>query len=206
MRLHINRPRIVLLASVLLGIAAVASPVVHAATVVVINADGPGEGFNDPTPASPVGGNTGTTVGAQRLNAFQHAANIWGARISSSVTIRVRAQFDPLSCTDFSAILGQAGPISAWRDFAGALVPVTWYPVAVGNALSVSDLDPGNDDINATFSSTIGTPGCLSSLGWYYGLDGNTPANRIDFVTVLLHELGHGLGFLTFVNLSTGQK
>src|SRR5262249_38678363 len=38
------------------------------------------------------------------------------------------------------------------------------------------------------------------------GLDGNAPGNLFDFVTVLLHELGHGLGFLTIVDLGTGAK
>ena len=60
-----------------------------AATIIVVNNDGPGEGFNDPTPAAPVGGNTGTTRGAQRLIAFQHAAELWGATLDSPVTIIV---------------------------------------------------------------------------------------------------------------------
>ena len=201
-----NWLRVFVLALALLGMAAVACPIVHAATFVVINNDGAGEGFNDPTPAAPVGGNTGTTVGAQRLIAFQHAANIWGARISSSVPIRVRAQFNPLSCTATSGTLGSAGPINAFRDFAGAPVAGTWFPIALANALNGTDLDPSADDINATFNSNLGTPGCLETSGWYYGLDGNAPGNHIDFATVLLHELGHGLGFLTLVNLATGAK
>ena len=201
-----SKLRVFVLASAVLGLAVLASSVAQAATFVVINNDGAGEGFNDPTPASPVGGNTGTTVGAQRLIAFQYAANIWGGLLSSNVQIRVGAQFNPLTCTATSAVLGQAGPNSYFHDFSGAPVGSTWYPVALANALHGSDLDPGVDDIGATFSSTIGTPGCLTSSGWYYGLDGNPPSNRIDFVSVLVHELGHGLGFLTIVNLTSGAK
>ena len=48
------------------------------ATIVIENADPAGVGFNDTTPVVPVGGNNGTTVGQQRLNAFQYAAGIWG--------------------------------------------------------------------------------------------------------------------------------
>ena len=48
----------------------------QAATVTIINLDGSGEGFNDPTPASPVGGNPGVTIGAQRLIVFQFAADL----------------------------------------------------------------------------------------------------------------------------------
>ena len=61
------------------------------ATIVILNdVDAPGAGFNDPTPAAPVGGNTGTTLGQQRLIAFQTAANIWGASLSSGPTITIR--------------------------------------------------------------------------------------------------------------------
>ena len=63
------------------------------ATIVIVNADGPGEGFNDNTPATPVGGNPGTTIGQQRLNLFQEAANIWGDLLVSNVTIRVQSSF-----------------------------------------------------------------------------------------------------------------
>ena len=55
------------------------------ATITVVNLDGPGEGFNDPTPVPPVGENTGTTLGEQRFNAFQRAADIWGSLLDSSV-------------------------------------------------------------------------------------------------------------------------
>ncbi len=67
------------------------------ATIVILNADGPGEGFNDPTPAAPVGGNTGTTLGQQRLIAFQHAADIWGAELDTNQTIVIQAAFNPLA-------------------------------------------------------------------------------------------------------------
>src|SRR4026207_2553872 len=86
-----------------------AAPPLARATITVLNADGPNEGFNDPTPASPVGGNPGTTIGAQRLIAFQFAANIWGAALDSNVPIVIRANFDPLFCDDVSAVLGSAG-------------------------------------------------------------------------------------------------
>ena len=81
----------------------------------------------------------------------------------------------------------------------------TWFAIALGNSLFGSDLIPGQDDVSATFNSAIGTT-CPFPLGWYYGLDGHPPGNQLDFVTVVLHEMGHGLGFLTFVDLGTGAK
>lgn len=47
--------------------------------------------WNDPTPATPAGGNTGTTVGAQRRNAVLEAARILSNELRSPVPIRVKA-------------------------------------------------------------------------------------------------------------------
>jgi hypothetical protein len=123
----------------------------------IINTDAVGVGFNDPTPATPVGGNTGTTIGQQRLIAFQFAANIWGTFVASNVTIQVSASFAPLACSSTSAILGSAGPFTFFRDFTGAPVAATWYAVALANALHGSDLDPSNPDVTAQFNGAIGT-------------------------------------------------
>src|SRR6266404_2504457 len=62
-----------------------------AATIVIQNGDPAGVGFNDTTPVAPVGGNPGTTRGQQRLNAFQAAANIWGATLTSAPTITIHS-------------------------------------------------------------------------------------------------------------------
>src|SRR3954467_14975625 len=88
-----------------------------AATIVIVNGDPANVGFNDPTVVAPVGGNAGTTLGVQRLNAFQAAANKWGATIDSPIPITIRAQWTALSCTATAAVLGSAGAIGIFRDF-----------------------------------------------------------------------------------------
>jgi hypothetical protein len=174
--------------------------------VSIVNQDGSNEGFNDPTPTTPVGGNGGTTLGEQRLIVFQTAAAIWGQVLDSSVEIRVEAQFDSLSCNPFSAVLGSAAALVVVRDFPNAPFSGTWYPVALANAFEGSDLSPGSNDITATFNSRIdNNNGCLQNVNWYLGLDHQHGAD-IDLLTVVLHELGHGLGFASFVNESTGAE
>lgn len=180
---------------------------VGAATVTIVNADAAGVGFNDPTPASPVGGNTGTTLGQQRLIAFQYAADLWGSRLTSTVPIVVSAQFGPLTpCTSTGGVIGSAGPVNvAAFGTAYPNVPIDTLVIsALANKLNGSDLWPANPDISASFNSNIGTAGCLTTLSWYLGLNGSPGPAQLDFVTVLLHELGHGLGFLTLVDLSSG--
>ena len=164
------------------------------ATIVIINVDGPGEGFNDATPAAPVGGNTGTTLGEQRLIAFQYAASIWGQHLDSGVTIHVQAQFDPLTCTATSAVLGAAGVVAWGANFSFLPLANTWYPVALVNKMAGADLTP-LPDVVAQFNSNLnGDPACLGGRSWYLGLDTNHGLNS-DLVTVLLHEFAHGLGF-----------
>ncbi|MEQ1833617.1 MAG: PA domain-containing protein, partial [Candidatus Eisenbacteria bacterium] len=172
---------------------------------VIVNLDAPGVGFNDPTPAAPVGGNTGTTVGQQRLNVFVQAGQIWDAILQSPITIRVQAQFDSLPCTATGAVLGGAGANVLDSDFANAGFAATWYTGAEANRLAGTDLDPGANDIDAIFNSHIGRTNCLTGRPWYYGFDGNEGPSAVDFLPVLLHEIGHGLGFYTTTDESNGQ-
>ena len=192
---------LVLLAGLLLAI----SPAASRAGFVIVNLDGANEGFNDPTPAAPVGGNPGTTVGQQRLNVFVKAGQIWDAILQSPVTIRVQASFDPLPCSATSGVLGGAGPNVVDSDFSGAPFAATWYNGAEANRLSGVDLDPLDDDIGAQFNVNVGTVGCLTTRFWYYGFDGNEGANGLDLLAVLLHELGHGLGFMTLTDETNGS-
>ena len=186
------------------------APAFGAATITIVNVDGPNEGFNDPTPAVPVGGNPGVTLGEQRQIAFQFAADIWGAFLNSDVEIFVQSSFDPLTCTATSAVLGAAGSIQILRDFPGAELPNTGYHGALANKLAGADLAPGPggsiaDDLVAFFNSDIDNQACLGSRDWYYGLDTNH-AGDVNLISVLLHEFGHGLGFSNFVTEQTGAS
>ncbi len=186
-----------------IGLAGVAGGAQAAATITIVNGDPANVGFNDPTAVAPVGGNPGTTLGQQRLNAFQAAANKWGATLTSSVTIRVQATWEALTCTATSAVLGSAGATEVFRDFTGAPRAGAWFGKAQASKLFGADLDPATADIRARFNINLGQAGCLTGTFFYLGLDNNHGAN-VDLVTVLTHEFGHGLGFQTYTNGSTG--
>jgi hypothetical protein len=178
-------------------------------TVTIQNNDGAGLGFNDPTPATPIGGNPGTTLGEQRLNAFKFAAGLWGEILESQVPIVIRATFAPINdttspCTATSAILGQAGPTTFISDFSAAPLAHVGYPIALANALSGTDLNGSVPEINATFNSLVDNATCLGATNWYYGFDANHGSN-IDLVSVLLHEFGHGLGFVGNTSTNSGN-
>jgi hypothetical protein len=199
-------PRLTLVAAALALACGAVGAAQAAATIVINNLNAPGVGFNETTPATPVGGNTGTTVGQQRLIAFTHAANIWGATLTSPVPIVINAQFTPLACTATGAVLGSAGATQVFADFPGAPKAGTIYSYALANKLYGSEIsDAPGAQINARFNSELGKPNCLAGSSFYFGLDGNE-GNNIDFVATLLHEMGHGLGFQTFTNGATGAQ
>jgi hypothetical protein len=172
------------------------SPAFAAATFTLINTDLPGVGFNDPTPVSPFDGNPGTTLGEQRLNAVRYAAEIWGAALDSDVDIRaviVSAPGCPFGgYTSVSVVV---------RDFVGAPLANTWYPIALANKLAGMDLCPEGGSCTSSDDMTIAVG---RDCGLYLGLLSTGFGTHL--VSLMLHELGHGLGFTTQMDTFTGQK
>jgi hypothetical protein len=180
------------------------APAAAEAHITVINADGVNEGFNDPTPAAPVGGNPGTTKGQQRLIAFQFAADLWGAALDSNVDINIEASFDPLGAN----VLGAAAAAFSIRNFntlaapgfpGGA--PNTNYHGALADKRAGADLAAALG-FGAAFPEIIAQ--FSSDFDFYLGLDNNHGVQN-DLVVVLLHEFGHGLGFSSFMSRTTGN-
>ena len=132
-----------------------------------------------------------TGFSPEAKTAFQYAIDVWSVLIESPVPIRIEASWTAL---DFG-ILGSAGPDALHADFEFG-VAGTWYPAALANSLAGEDLSAEYVDIVANFNSDFSS--------WYFGLDGATPAGTIDFVTVVMHEIGHGLGFFGTMDVDNG--
>ncbi len=133
--------------------------------------------------------------------AFQAAVNIWETNVHSSVPIDVVADWSDLRSFG-DGVLGAAGPSAFVENFPGAPQHNVYYPAALANAISgtdqipasVCDSDPSNPDpsgaeISASFNSVPPAP-------WSFRTDGVVPTGTVDFESVVLHELGHGLGFI----------
>lgn len=194
-----SRTLSVALALCLLAAAAPAA----ATTITVIPADGANEGFNDPTPVAPVGGNPGTTLGQQRLNVAQRAADIWASILDSDAPVFIISAFNPLPCTATAGTLAAAGATHVFRNSAGVEIPNVWYHAALADKLAGVDLNPNAFDLQVVFNIAVDNPVCLGARNFYYGFDNNNGGHS-DMLTTALHEVGHGLGFANFANEGTG--
>ncbi|MBE2247730.1 MAG: T9SS type A sorting domain-containing protein [Candidatus Competibacteraceae bacterium] len=116
---------------------------------------------------------------------------IWGEYLNSNVPIKIKLYYANLS----GSTLGITIP-NGRRDFPGAPIDSTWYPTSLANALAGYELNVGEDDMNIFMDN---------SANWYFGLDGNTPSGKYDFVSVLMHEIAHGLGFMALTKIEGGQ-
>ena len=137
---------------------------------------------------------SGFTVEAK--TAFQFAVDIWARTIKSDVPIKVFANWAFLDNVETLAFVTP----TEVKNFGGTPNKDIWYPATLAEKLAGKDINPTTEaDIVATFNSR--------RTDWYFGTDGLCPTDKLDLVSVVLHELGHGLGFTgTFrVSNSNGQ-
>jgi len=125
--------------------------------------------------------------------AFQFAVEIWETLLASPDTIRVSANWLALD----PGVLGSANTTTYQANFKNAPLRNIWYPIALAERIAGENLNGDSPDIVANFSSTI---------EWYFGTDGNPPSDRFDLVSIVLHELGHGLGFVAIRNFNTADN
>ncbi len=118
--------------------------------------------------------------------AFEYAVSIWERCISSSVIINIHANWDALPENE----LGHGKPSLFYRNFKGTPQANIYYPIALVEKITGREYNSANEaDITCSFNQ---------SKPWYFGTNGNTPETKYDFITAVLHEIGHGLGISGF--------
>jgi hypothetical protein len=121
--------------------------------------------------------------------AFSYATSIWTYYLNSTIPIKINTV----------AFTYPGGPLAITfsngrKDFAGATYDSTWYPTSLANAMTGVEQNPGEVDMDIYVNN---------AFSWYYGTDGITPAGKYDFVSVITHEIGHGLGFTSLAKKDT---
>lgn len=124
----------------------------------------------------------------------QAAIDIWSANFSSAVPITVDATWARASSP---GVLGSARPGNYFSNFANAPDPILWYPSALANAISGTDLDKRNPEIIIQANSTA---------NWDQRNDRKPTTSEYDLTSAFIHELGHGLGFLSTDNYDNFYK
>jgi hypothetical protein len=125
------------------------------------------------------------TVPSVARPAVQAAVDIWSENFASTVPINVNVKWGSSSSY---GVLASASAKNNFSNFNGAPDKTLYYASALANALAGRDLDPTSPEIEISITS---------NAPWYYGTDGNCPARSFDLVSVILHEMGHGLGFVS---------
>jgi hypothetical protein len=125
------------------------------------------------------------TVPSIARPAVQAAVDIWSENFASTVPVNVNVKWGSSSSY---GVLASASAKNNFSNFNGAPDKTLYYASALANALAGRDLDPTSPEIEILITS---------NAPWYYGTDGNCPARSFDLVSVILHEMGHGLGFVS---------
>ena len=125
------------------------------------------------------------TVPASAREAVQAAVDTWAANFASTVPVSVNVTWSKASS---EGILAAASSKNNYANFTGAPDKTLYYASALANALAGKDLDPANPEIEITISS---------DAPWYLGVDGKCPPRSYDLQSVILHEMAHGLGFIS---------
>ena len=116
---------------------------------------------------------------------IQRAIDTWSENFVSKVPINVNVTWTK---APNSTILASASAKNIFSNFNGAPDKTLYYPSALANALAGVDLDIAEPELEINV-----TTGDF----WYYGLDGKCPSSKYDLVSVILHEMAHGLGFMS---------
>lgn len=131
-----------------------------------------------------------TGFSAEAKAAVEYAVSILESVLPSDLKMTIKASWTKIST---SGVLGN----SAITGFAGgwginAFEPMAFYPVTVAEKIAGRSLNEDHEaDVELVLNSTA---------KWYLGTDGNTPVSKYDLVTVVIHELCHGLGFFDSMN------
>ncbi len=117
------------------------------------------------------------------------AAAEWDAVLATRPSGPVEIEFDWRILPP--NVLGLAAPTSFHRN--PRLPTSAFYPIALANTILETDLDLNRSEITITLASNLAD----SSTGWFIepGPTTAVPARQVDLFTVVVHEIGHGLGF-----------
>jgi hypothetical protein len=131
-----------------------------------------------------------TGFSSQSKAALEYAASILETLLPADTKFTVKATWEKISTAGVLAQSSITGYAGGWGI--DALDPYSLYPVALAEKIAGESL---NEDLAGDITLSVN-----SSINWYLGTDGQTPSQKYDLVTVVIHEICHGLGFFDSMN------
>jgi hypothetical protein len=121
--------------------------------------------------------------------AVEYAVSILETILPADTKITIAASWEIITTSGVLANSSTTGYMPGWSI--DAQNPLAAYPVALAEKIAGKSLNDSLADITLRINR---------SINWYLGTDGNTTSQRYDLVTVVLHEVCHGLGFFDSMN------
>lgn len=146
-------------------------------TFTIIYTDAEGTGFND------------RAAGATRKRALEAAVAAWSKVIQGTVPIVVEAAMETPEDPE-STLLASAGPVDFFAIDGRAV------PSALAAQIRKGSLNNGGTDIQVNVNEQV---------DWDYSVNGEAARGKASFVYTMIHEIGHGLGFLDSFAAETGE-
>ena len=119
--------------------------------------------------------------------AINAAVDVWAQNFTSLVPVKVQVLWERQAS---AGTLAAASPGKFHSNFKNIPDKELWYASALADAIAGEDIEPTIPEVTIRINSTNGP-----SL--YLGTDGNCPNNKYDLESMILHEMAHGLGFLS---------
>jgi len=122
-----------------------------------------------------------TLSGSMNINqrtATEYALDLWSEQLTGTVPVDINVRFVPMDPNTLGASFRMQQFLDTETN--------TWIPSPLWNQMVGYNANISMRDIRIEMNSTY---------NFYYGLNANPTGNRYDCVTIMLHEVAHGLGF-----------
>jgi hypothetical protein len=123
-------------------------------------------------------------VPANARTSFDNAAQYWSSHIASNVPITIHVSSSYRPPTPGNNLVWAGQNLSPYGVLNGKI-----YRLALASKLLGYSVSPNAPFMTITYNSAI---------NYYYGIDGNLAQGQVDFLSMAMHEIGHGLGVSGF--------
>lgn len=130
----------------------------------------------------------------EALPAIDYSFKLLDSVLFTDVPIRVSINF---STTSRKEVIATGVATSYEIGFSDLASPNFFYPISLAEKISGVELnDTDKADINVIVNK---------ELDWFFDISSVNVGNRFDFITLLTHELIHGLGFQSMIRVFSGS-